>query len=248
MTNIPIPQHRVCEHAFLMCLKIVDDQIKVHGVKETDVVHEYVVSDYRLRVQEKELFEIKSYLKQETLINTLNALFFKKKALILTRNSDDFNKTIFKFFNLIFQDSFTITIDVIDRAKFEKNPDLFNNYIIIENVHERPFISEKIIYERKIAENFYNNNDHLLTLDNLKHEISFIYGLSQEIYKFATNETTPRPLKRKDILRNLLDTFLIEVNKDFLSFLIKIVENYYNTHIEFTQDLLAKKIDEMWGN
>ena len=248
LTNIPIPQHRVCEHAFLMCLKIVDDQIKVHGVKETDVVHEYVVSDYRLRVQEKELFEIKSYLKQETLINTLNALFFKKKALILTRNSDDFNKTIFKFFNLIFQDSFTITIDVIDRAKFEKNPDLFNNYIIIENVHERPFISEKIIYERKIAENFYNNNDHLLTLDNLKHEISFIYGLSQEIYKFATNETTPRPLKRKDILRNLLDTFLIEVNKDFLSFLIKIVENYYNTHIEFTQDLLAKKIDEMWGN
>ena len=248
LTTIPIPQHRVCEHAFLMCLKIVDDQIKIEGVKEADSRGKYVVPDYRLQLQEKEIIEIKSYLKPETLINTLNALLFKKKALILTRNSDDFNNIILNFINLIFQNSFAITIDVINMARIETNPDLFKDNVIIENVYENFVISRKNIYERKIAENFYKNNDHFLSLDNLKHEISFIYGLTQEIYKFATSENVSHTIKRKAVIRNLLDTFLIEVNKDFLSFLIEIVRNYYNTQIEFTQDLLAKKIDEMWGN
>ena len=231
-----------------MCLKIVDDQIRIEGVKEVDGRDKYVVPDYRLKLQEKEIIEIKSYLKPETLIRTLNALLFRKKALILTRNSDNFNKIILNFIKLIFQNSFTITIKVINMAKIEINPDLFKDNVIIENVYESSVISRQHIYERKIAENFYKNNDHFLSLDNLRHEISFIYGLSQEIYKFATCENVSHTIKRKDVIRNLLDTFLIEVNKDFLSFLIKIVENYYNTQIEFTQDLLAKKIDEMWGN
>ena len=248
LTTIPIPQHRVCEHAFLMCLKIVDDQIKIEGVKEADSRGKYVVSDYRLQLQEKEIIEIKSYLKPETLINTLNALLFKKKALILTRNSDDFNRIILKFINLIFQDAFTISINVINRSRIEEDPVLFKDYLIIENLYESSITSEKLFYEKKITENFYKNNDYLLSLDNLKHEISFIFGLSQEIYKFAINENRSHPIKRKDIIRNLLDTFLIEVNKDFLSFLLEIVESYFNTRIEFTQDLLAKKIDEMWGN
>ena len=248
LTTIPIPQHRICEHAFLMCLKIVDDQIKIGGVKELDSGREYIAPEYRLRLKEKEIVEIKSYLKPETLTNTLYALLFKQKALILTRNSDDFNRIILKFINLIFQDAFKISIDVKNRSRIEEDPVLFKDYLIIENLYEGSITSEKLFYEKKIAENFYNNNDYILSLENLKHEISFIYGLSQEIYKFAINENRSHPIKRKDIIRNLLDTFLIEVNKDFLSFLIKIVENYYNTQIEFTQDLLAKKIDEMWGN
>ncbi|MFX1337270.1 MAG: hypothetical protein ACFFDK_01530 [Promethearchaeota archaeon] len=248
LITIPIPQHRVCEHAFLMCLKIVDDQIKIGGVKELEHKREYVAPEFRFRFREKDIVEIKSYLKSETLINVLNALFFRKKVLILTRNSDDFNKIILKFINLIFQDSFAISIEVKKRSIIDKNPVLFEDYFIIENLNEEAINSENLFYEIKIVENFYNNNDYLLSLDNLKHEISFIYGLSQEIYKFAINENKTHPIKRKNLIQNLLDTFLIEVNKSFLSFLLKIVENYFDTRIEFTQDLLAKKIDEMWGN
>jgi len=248
LTTIPIPQHRICEHAFLMCLKIVDDRIKVGEVKELQGKYDYEASEYKLRLREKDIVEIKSYLKPETLINVLNALFFKKKILVLTRYSEDFNQIIKKFIRLIFQDAFAISIDVKNSSEIEQDPALFNDYLIIENLYEDPVTSEKFYYEKKIAENFFNNKDYLLSLDNLKHEISFIYGLSQEIYKFAINKNRTHPIKRKDLIRNLLDTFLIEVNKNFLSFLVDIVENYFNTRIEFTQDLLAKKIDEMWGN
>jgi len=229
-------------------LKIVDDQIKIGGVKELEYRREYIGPKYRIRLQEKDIVEIKSYLKPETLVKILNALFFKKKVLILTRNSDDFNRIILKFVNLIFQDAFTISIDVKNKSRIEEDPVLFKNSVIIENLYEEPITSENLFYEKKIAENFYKNSDYLLSLDNLKHEISFIYGLSQEIYKYAINANRTHPIKRKELIQNLLDTFLIEVNKNFLSFLLEIVENYFNTRIEFTQDLLAKKIDEMWGN
>jgi hypothetical protein len=248
LTTIPIPQYRICEHALLMCLKIIDDQIKIGGVKKIEGKREYILPQYRLNLREKDIVEIKSYLKPETLIKILNALFFKNNVLILTRNSDDFNKMILKFINLIFQDAFTISIDVKNKSRIKEDPVLFKDYLIIENLNEDPITSEKLFYEKKIAENFYNNNNCLLSLDNLKHEISLIYGLSQEIYRCAITENRSYPIKRKDLIRNLLDTFLIEIDKNFLSFLLDIVENYFNTRIEFTQDLLARKIDEMWGN
>ncbi len=247
MTTIPIPQHRICEHAFLMCLKTVDDQIKIGSVKELGDIHDYPSLRDKLELQEEDIIEIKSYLKSQTLIYVLNAHFFKKNILILTRISDDFNTIILKFFNLLFHNTFSISIAVINRLRFEEDPDLYKDYLIIENINKDPINSENLFYEKKIAENFYNNNDDLLSLDNLRHEISFIYGLSQEIYKYATREQHPYPFKRKDLIRKLLDTFLIEINKNFLSFLLDIVENYFGTRIEFTQDLLAKKIDEMWG-
>jgi hypothetical protein len=247
MTTIPIPQHRICEHAFLMCLKTVDDQIKIGGLKELENKGAYPSLKERLELQEEDIVEIKSYLKPETLIYVLNSHFFKKNIAILTRNTDEFNRIILKFFDLIFQNTFSILIAVINRSRFEEDPEQFKNYLIVENIQKDPITSENVFYEKKIAENFYDNNDHLLSLDNLKHEISFIYGLSQEISKYVLSERHPYPFKRKDLIRNLLDTFLIEINKDFLSFLLDIVKNYFGTRIEFTQDLLAKKIDEMWG-
>ena len=99
-------------------------------------------------------------------------------------------------------------------------------------------------FEKEVIENFYKKSDPTASIILLRNHIQEIYGLSQKLSEIKKKSGY---LQRKETVRYLEDTFFLRIKKDFFYFLLGIVKNYFAIDIKLTQDILAKKIDEMWG-
>jgi hypothetical protein len=211
-------------------------------------IHEKSIIDSKFKLSDNDIIKIKSTFKPETLIKSISSVFFKI-PITSTQITEHFALVFQTFLKYIFQNSFRVRIkitrDYDSNGSFEIS---INNDMLDDiGVNKNPVFIENFKFINKIVKNFYSNNDPLLSLDNLRHEISLIFALTQEIYNF-TRDRDFTNITRKQLVLDLLDTFLIRIDKKyFLSFLIEIVDNYFGVKIKFTQDLIAQKIDEMWG-
>jgi hypothetical protein len=246
--TLSIPKYRICEHSFLLCLKIINKQLKIDSIKKIEPIHEKSIIDSKFKLSDNDIIKIKSTFKPETLIKSISSVFFKI-PITSTQITEHFALVFQTFLKYIFQNSFRVRIkitrDYDSNGSFEIS---INNDMLDDiGVNKNPVFIENFKFINKIVKNFYSNNDPLLSLDNLRHEISLIFALTQEIYNF-TRDRDFTNITRKQLVLDLLDTFLIRIDKKyFLSFLIEIVDNYFGVKIKFTQDLIAQKIDEMWG-
>ena len=129
---------------------------------------------------------------------------------------------------------------------YKKKKKRYENYIILAKYQRYKNNSNFNIhkFEKEVIENFYKKSDPTASIILLRNHIQEIYGLSQKLSEIKKKSGY---LQRKETVRYLEDTFFLRIKKDFFYFLLGIVKNYFAIDIKLTQDILAKKIDEMWG-
>ncbi len=244
LININIPRYKICQHAFVVS---VDKNFKVHDSESIDFDLTSFEKRNKLIPFNINVFKIKSNIKPDLLANILYLLLHGKKILLILRKSNEFNKEIIHFFQYIFQDSFKIDISIKNKSEYKKEKKNYKNYIVLMRYPLRAYINKSKInfeFEQEIIDSFYKNSDSIGCIISLKNKIQEIYELSQ---KLSEMNTKAGYIQRKEAIRYLEDTHFLRIKKDFFYFLMGVVKNYFAINIKLSYEVLANRIDEMWG-
>ena len=254
LTSLFIPSGRVCDHAFV---PFIDKQLKVRGYQKLDVllddIEPKIETLTELKPQDIDNMEIKMNIRPEILIYAIRGSINKKRILMIIDNDLEFLKnTLFDFFDFIFHRSFDTHLLLHTKEHYKNNKGHYSEYLILEgkNVSGKMKKSLKLSelkLEEEIIKNFYVEGDSVLGLISLRDKIREIYTLSQKLLEYYNKQEQSQPLQTRKAIRFLEDTHFIKINKNYFKFLVEIVKNYFDTEILLVQDILAEKIDNMWG-
>ena len=83
-------------------------------------------------------------------------------------------------------------------------------------------------------------------LKRLNNRLQEIYDLSEGIYKYYEERGN---ISRKETINYLENSYFPKnkIKKDFLNFLLRITQEYFNREIKFKQDMMGEMISNMWG-
>jgi hypothetical protein len=254
LTSILIPIGRICEHTFI---PFIDKHFKVRGYQKLDALLEDIEpkteSFIGLKPQDIDVIEIKMNIKPEMILYALRGCLFKKKLLIIIEKELEYLKdTIFDFFDYIFQKSFNTDILILIKEEYRKNKKIYGEFLVLEGKNiigktKKSINIKELKIEGEIVRDFYREVDSISGLKNLKDELRQIYALSHKLLEFYQKQGKQQPLQTRKAIRYLEDTHFIKIKRFYLQFLIKVIDNYFNTSIILVQDKLAEKIDHMWG-
>ncbi len=237
----------------LKAVEHIDDAINegeivlksIENFKTQDNVKTKNNSKYGLETTEMDIFEIKILsikmnIKPETLIYILRSCFRKKRILLLIDEHLNYLRTpIKKFFDFIFEKSFFVNIIILTKKEFQENKDLFENSVILEGIRNIGKNSDEINlndskFEHDLIGEFYNDEEKISGLINLRERLEELYALSESIFNYCERQT----LSSRDLINYLEEKFFIKVPKEYLDFLINVVRDYYEKEIKFSKDKL----------
>ena len=254
LTSILIPIGRICEHTFI---PFIDKHFKVRGYQKLDALLEDIEpkteSLIGLKPQDIDVIEIKMNIKPEMMLYALRGCLFKKKVLIIIEKELEYLKdTIFDFFDYIFQKSFNTDILILIKEEYRKNKKIYGEFLVLEGKNiigktKKSINIKELKIEGEIVRDFYREVDSISGLKSLKDELRQIYALSHKLLEFYKKQGKQQPLQTRKAIRYLEDTHFIKIKRSYLQFLIRVIDNYFNTTIMLVQDKLAEKIDHMWG-
>ena len=254
LTSLFIPTGRICDHAFV---PFIDKHLKVRGYQKLDALLDDIEPKTEnineLTPQDIDIIEIKMNIRPEMMIYAMRGSLIRNRILLVIENDLDFLKdTLLDFFDYIFQRSFDIHILVQTKENFKTNKGHYTEYLILEGKNiigkmKKSINFSELKIEEEIIKDFYREGDSILGLKYLRDKIRELYTLSHKLYDFYNKQGLQQPLQTRKAIRYLEDTHFIKINKNYFKFLIDIVKNYFNTEIRLVQDIIAEKIDQMWG-
>jgi len=189
----------------------------------------------------------------------LKAIFTKQKVLILS-DQKFLYKYILNFFKYITENYFETNIDVGSVEEYKANKKKYKNYMIFENneivQNQQKIIDpKKLKVEKQIVNNFLTEQTSM-GLIFIKNEIFKAYNLAQFIADYINNQIQIKKENREKIEENVLvvnflddlvnkekvfslkisneleKKFGIKIQKQFLNFLLEIVQSYFNIDVE----------------
>jgi len=196
---------------------------------------------------------LKMNIKSEILIYIVHACLFKKHLLVLIKkDASHLIPELNKFTDYIFQKSFTGNILIKSKAKYKKNRQLYEEYIVTEekelvNKTRKLINSNQLKYETEIIRKFYNDNDNDLNILNLKERLEGIYILTKHIFNFYERKDNNKPLSPKIVIKHLEESLSVKkIKKEYLYFLTDVIREYFGLNIIWLWDKLGERIDELW--
>ena len=191
-------------------------------------------------------------IKKETMVNVLRGCFLKKKIVILLRKDISFlDENLLDFFYSILKNSFDIDIVAISQEDYKKSIEPYRDYLILSNgkiigKYKYGLNDKKTDIENHLINEFYENPFLNKGLKRLKHKLQEVYELSMELCKYYKRNNK---ISRKEVVKYLEAVYFPKnkIKKDYLSFLLKIAREYFNTEIKFRQDTMGDLINSMWG-
>lgn len=195
---------------------------------------------------------IRMNIKKETMVNALQGCFLKKKIVILLRKDISFlGENLLDFFDSILKNSFDIEIVAISQEDYKKHIENYRDYLVLSNgevigKYKYGFNDKKTDIENHLIKEFYEDPFLNEGLKRLKHKLQEIYELSKELinyYKMKNN------ISRKEFVKYLEAVYFPKnkIKKDYLSFLLRVAREYFNTEIKYKQDTMGELINSMWG-
>ena len=229
----------ICPHSFVTYL---DKNLDIRDSFCTDFTvqipeipkEEIKESDFR-KIEDFDTNIIKMYIYPNSLIYILKACFHKKKLLIL--NEEEYLKSLFtEFFNLIFKDSFNYEILIKSKNEYESEKKIYKKYIILEEnkvLKDKHKVLEhkKIKIEKQIIQRFLANYDSRTSLIFLRNEIKKAFNLSKSIIEIVESLKEKEKININTIIGKLEHVYGVKISRDYLSFLIEIVENYFGVQV-----------------
>lgn len=229
-------------------LNILRNFVAQHGIE--------IQPNYKskLRTQEDDVYDvllcgIRLNLKPESLTTIIQCCLLKKRILILLDNHLAYLKdVILQFLDYIFADSFNKEMKVLTKEEYLKKKILYEDYIIVENgnpngngLSETKLIDLKFV--EKLIEDYYHETDVSIGRGSLRYKLQELFSLSKALIDFYQKRRNV--LVPKVAIKHLEEVFFIKIKKDYLNFLIAIIQNYFNMNIKYAKDYVADQITQL---
>jgi hypothetical protein len=236
---INIAAGMICEHSFIA---YVDKNL---------IVRDCLVADFKIELAESEVSErteelitpetetikfdlIKLNIPDTLMTYILRAIFFGKKALILS-DQDFLYNHIINFFKYINQNSFEFDLKIMSEMDYKKNKNEFEEYLVFKNWEvirdkEKVINIKELEIERSIVQKFFAEYDLMTGLIIVRNEIIKAYEFSNSILKFIENHDK-KTLTSKLIIDHLSKHHNEKITTTYLTFLIDIVRNYFRVDV-----------------
>lgn len=203
--------------------------------------------------KEETISNLKCNVKSEILIYLVHACLFRKNIIFpIKKELNSIIPELNNFIDYIFQKSFTGDILIKTKSQYKKNRQLYEGYVMMNekdlvNETRRLINSNQLIYENELIRNFYNNNDGISSVLNLKERLEGIYILARYIYNFYERNGNEGPFIPRTVIKHLEESLLIKkIKKQYLYFLTDIIRAYFGLGIVWRWDKIGEKIDELW--
>ncbi|MHA1985666.1 MAG: hypothetical protein ACW98D_03405 [Promethearchaeota archaeon] len=205
--------------------------------------------------KEETISNLKLNIKSEILIYIVNASLFRKNILVLIKKeAKHILPELNSFIDYIFQRSFTGDILVKTKSQYKKNRQLYEGYIVIGekdiiNETRKLINSNQLKYENELIRTFYNKNDEIASVQDLKERLEGIYMLARYIYNFYERNNIEEPFTPRIVIKHLEESLLVKkIKKQYLYFLTDIIRAYFGLSIVWRWDIIGEKLEELWKN
>ena len=236
---INIAAGKICEHSFIAyvdknlvvrdCL-VADFRIELPDRGEDQVTEEPIIPE----TDNIKFDLIKLNIPDILMMYLLRAIFFRKKALILSDQEFLYNHII-NFFKYITNNSFEFDIKLMSESDYKNNKNEFKDYLIFKNQqvirdNEKIINPKELEVERSIVQKFFNEYDLMTSLIILRNEINKAYEFSNSILDFIESH------KGKQIISKMIINHISEKHDEkiqmlYLTFLLNIVRHYFKADV-----------------
>ena len=140
--------------------------------------------------KEETISSLKLNIKSEILIYIIHACLFRKNILVpIKKELNYIIPELNNFVDYIFQKSFTGDILLKTKLQYKKNRQLYEGYIVMGekdliNETRKLINSNQLKYENELVRTFYNTDNGISSVLNLKERLEGIYILARYIYNF----------------------------------------------------------------
>jgi len=233
---INLGKNQICSHSFIA---YIDKNLDIRDCILTDFQIELPQleikkKDYKVDIPSDESMNIdliKLNLYPKTLAFLLRLNLFKKSSIIINDNKF-LNNHYEKFLSFIFHSLFEINTLILTKNEYKINKNKFDDYIIVEGNNiikdkEDVLNIKKLKVEEKIVYKFFSEMDTKTSVILLRNEIYKTHILIQSIKEFLKSIKEKEKIDIMRIVNVIKEIHKIEINTDYLGFLIEIIKNYY---------------------
>jgi hypothetical protein len=203
--------------------------------------------------KEESIDRLKININSEILIYIVHACLFRKNILVSIKKEKAFLiPELVNFIDYIFQKSFTGDILIKTKSQYKKNKQLYEGCIMMEekdlvNETRKSINSNQLKYENEMIRVFYNGNEGVTGVLDLKEKLEGIYILARYIYNFYERNGSEGPFTPRMVIKHLEESLLVKkIKKQYLYFLTDIIRAYFGLSIVWRWDKLGEKIDDLW--
>ncbi|MBD3212309.1 MAG: hypothetical protein GF311_06850 [Candidatus Lokiarchaeota archaeon] len=174
------------------------------------------------------------------LASILNGVFSKQNVLLLN-DSELISENLHKIFDFIFKDTFISNISILNHLEYIRYKWNYDNYEIVD--YDEIFDGDKkkkylknMKIESAMIKKFLSEEYSKSGLIILRSEIIKAFELSNSIIKILQNHTEVQELTKKDLSESLSEKYGIEIQSEYLDFLLEIVKNYHQQDLSRLSD------------
>ena len=241
LLSVNIANNIICSHSFIA---YIDKNLNVR---------DYFYADFSISLPEislidkieekigpsKDIFDIgviKLNISAFILSCIIKSIFLKQK-IVLISNEQFLNEHLKKFFQYITQNSFEVDLSFITRDEYNNNKKYYKDALVFDynNIlrdKNKLINPKKLIIEKKIIEQFFNETQLESSYIVLKNEILKVYTLSkliiEQIEKERERGNSPNILTIQNELEN---TYKTKIDGIYLNFLIETIINYFEVSV-----------------
>jgi hypothetical protein len=166
--------------------------------------------------KEENITRLKKNIKSEILIYIIHACLFRKSILVSIKKEITFSiPDLVNFLDYIFQKSFTGEILIKTKSQYKKNKQLYEGCIVMDekdlvNETRKSINSNQLRYESELIRTFYNDNESISSVLNLKEKLEGIYILARYIYNFYERNGNEGPFTPRLVIKHLEESLLVK--------------------------------------
>lgn len=226
----------ICDHSFV---SYVDKNFKVRD----SFVSDFKIDLPNIELQDKNRFNsninldkidldlIISNITTVELVSILKGVFSKQNVLLLN-DSEVISKYLPKILEFIFENSFNYNFTILNRLEYIRYKYNFDNYEVIEydeifDEKKKKKIMKNTKIENIMIKKFLSEKYPISGLIILRSEILKAFELSNTIVEILQNHSEREEFSNKELMDLLSGKYGIEIQSEYLEFLLGIVKNYY---------------------
>lgn len=236
ITAVNIEESIICSHSFVAYIDknynvrdsfVSDFKIDLPDIKVQNEGH---LNEFK-HLGKMNLDSLLSEISAVELASILNGVFSKQNVLLLN-DSELISENLHKILDFIFKDTFISNISILNHLEYIRYKWNYDNYEIVD--YDEIFDGDKkkkylknMKIESAMIKKFLSEEYSKSGLIILRSEIIKAFELSNSIIKILQNHTEVQELTKKDLSESLSEKYGIEIQSEYLDFLLEIVKNYH---------------------
>jgi len=249
---VNIPKKTICNHSFTTYIDrnaevrdyfMVDFEVSLPDLTAKDKSPADDISKDKIM----DIDLIRLNLPAATLTYILKSIFSKQKIVLIT-NQEFLKDHFLNFFKFITKQNFDTVISIISEDEYIQNKKDYKKAMVFKrteiiNNYKNLIDSKKLRIEKMIVNRFLSEGDLGYGYIILKNEIAKAYKFSEKFVEIMENwKQRGKELNTLKIAYEIENDFNVEINNQYLRFLMGIIESYFGKPVPPITDSFLEMI------